>query len=296
MIEERIVDVRARLDARARAERDDPAVGAEHGTRWHVGDAVADCAVLLLHGFTNSPPQYDALLPALVERGCAVVVPRLPYHGYRDRMTTAIARLRTHHLTAAALDGVGLAALCGRRVVVLGISAGATLAGWLAARVDVDHAIAVAPFCGVRGIPGPLSDATGALLRRFPNRFLWWDPRRKTQQSPPHAYPQFPSRGLGEMLGISTELVALDETRGEHDADNAGAHARRCTLVLNARDPAVNNAHARRRFARLREFGVAVDEVTLRGVPPIHDIVEPAISEARTELVYPALLDMIAPR
>ncbi len=268
------------------AERADPSIDPAYGTRWWIPDGGATTVVVLLHGLTNCPPQYDRLGPQLYARGHAVLVPRMPYHGYRDRLTEAIANLRAPDLEASALRAIVVAALCGERIVVAGISVGATLVGWLAARTRIDTGIALAPFCGLRDVPGGANDALGGLLRKVPNRFSWWDPRRKEAQDPPHGYPQFSTRALGESLRISTEI----------DTAPRGPHARRAVLVLNDDDPVINNAHARRRFATLRGYGVEVDEVALQGMPEIHDLIEPRIPQEQTELVYPVLVDLIEQR
>ena len=283
---ERIAKARALLGAIVAQERADTALDPERGTRWWIGDEVVPTAVVLLHGLTNSPPQYDRLAPELYARGHAAIVLRMPYHGYRDRMTDAIAALHATDLEAAALQAVVIAALCGERVVVAGISVGATLAGWLAARTRIDAGIAVAPFCGIRELRGGLNDAFGALLRAAPNAFGWWDPRHKEAQPPTHGYPRFATRTLGESLRISTEIAQTLR----------GPHGRRAVLVLNANDPVVNNRHAVRRFAALSPLGVEVEHVVLQGLPAIHDILEPAIPQAQTELVYPALIDLIEAR
>jgi pimeloyl-ACP methyl ester carboxylesterase len=276
----RIARARARLDAVLARERADARIA--HSTRWWLGDDVAPTAVVLLHGLTNSPPQYDALAPLLHARGHAVIVPRLPLHGYRDRMTDALGALRATDLEAAALEAVVTGALCGERVVVAGISTGATLAGWLAARTRIDTGIAFAPFCGLHELYGGLNVALGSVLRTLPNAFGWWDPRMKEQQPPSHGYPRFATRALGESLLISTGI-----DRAPH-----AAHARRAVLVLNANDPVINNAHAHRRFSTLRAYGVDYERVVLAGLPKMHDVIEP-LPEAHTELVYPALIDLI---
>jgi pimeloyl-ACP methyl ester carboxylesterase len=282
-VSNRIGQARARLAAIAQAERDDPLIEPRYGTKsWLTGD-VTPVAVLLLHGLTNAPLQYDALSAQLAARGHAVIVPRMPYHGYRDRMTDAPANLRAADLESAALEAVAIAALCGQRVVVLGISIGATLAGWLTARTRIDTGIAVAPFCGVRELYGGLNDALGAVLRTAPNQFVWWDPRAKERQPPPHGYPRFATRALGASLQISTDL-----------ARQPGAeHGRRAIVVCNDRDPVVNNPLAARRFRRLAMCGVQVENVVLHGVPAIHDIIEPCIPQARPDLVYPKLIELI---
>ena len=277
---DRVARARARLETILAAERADPNIA--YHTRWWIRDGVAPTAVLLLHGLTNSPPQYDALAPLLHARGHAVIVPRLPLHGYRDRMTDALAALRATDLEAAALEAVAIAALCGERVVVAGISIGATLAGWLAARTRIDTGIAFAPFSGLKELYAGANDTLGAVLRALPNAFGWWDPRAKEKQPPSHGYPRFATRALGESLLLSTDI-----DRAPH-----AEHGRRAVLVLNANDPVVNNAHAHRRFATLRSYGVDYERVVLQGLPKMHDVIEP-LPQAHTELVYPALIDLI---
>jgi hypothetical protein len=72
-----------------------------------------------------------------------------------------------------------------------------------------------------------------------------------------------------------------------------GPHARAVTLALNTHDPAVNNAHAERRFGKLRALGVGVKVEKWHSLPEIHDIIEPEIPEARTDLSYPLIIDAL---
>jgi pimeloyl-ACP methyl ester carboxylesterase len=278
---ERLTKARLLLDAIAAEERADARIA--HGSRWWLHDDVVPTAVVLLHGLTNSPPQYDVLAPQLHARGHAVINLRLPYHGYRDRMTDAIAKLRATDLESVALQAVVIGALCGERVVVAGISVGATLAGWLVARTRVDLGVAIAPFSGIRELPAGTNDAFGALLRTAPNAFGWWDPRRKQRQPPSHGYPRFATRALGESLRISSEMERTASLE----------HGRRVVLVENANDPVVNNAHAGRRFRALRSCGVGYERVVLHGLPKMHDIIEPAVPQAKPDLVYPRLIEII---
>lgn len=280
---ERITEARARLAVLADDDRRDERIDPRYLGRSWVPDDVAPVAVVLLHGLTNAPPQYDRLAPELAARGHAVLVPRLPYHGYRDRMTDAIANLRAPDLELTALEAVAIAALCGERVVVLGVSVGGVVAGWIAGRTAIDTAIAVSPFCGLRFVPGTLNDALGAALRLAPNRFSWWEPRVKEGQPPPHGYPRFATRALGQSLLLSTEMRAPGST----------THARKVVVVLNPREPVVNNAFGARRFGTLEGDGVIVSTVELTRAPNVHDIIEPAIPEARPEFVYPRLIEII---
>src|SRR5829696_3752629 len=52
-------------------------------------------AILLLHGYTDSVHQYDVLSKLLFDAGHNVFIPRLPHHGYLDRLSA-------HHSTLTA--------------------------------------------------------------------------------------------------------------------------------------------------------------------------------------------------
>jgi len=283
VIADRLARAHAQLEALAAEERGVADLDPANASRWWIGEGVADVAVVLLHGFTNNPRQYAQLAPLLAARGHAVIVPRVRYHGYRDRLTDAIEALTASDWEEAALRAIAIAALCGRRVVVAGISVAGTLCGWLASRVAVDHTIAIAPFCGIRELPGGANGVFGGALRTLPNRFFWWDPRRHEGQLPLHAYPRFSTHALGQSLLLADELVP---------GEPGDAATRRVTMLFNDAEPIVNNAYAERRFAVLRECGVQLVRETIH-VANTHDIIEPQIPQARPDVVYPRLIALI---
>ena len=62
--------------------------------------------------------------------------PRMPYHGYADRLTNALAALRAEGLVEAAFAAVDIARGLGERVAVLGISMGGLQCAYLGAFRD----------------------------------------------------------------------------------------------------------------------------------------------------------------
>ncbi|MEV6926263.1 alpha/beta fold hydrolase [Dactylosporangium sp. NPDC051485] len=107
------------------------AVAAGHDTRLLSHGARRPRSVLLLHGYTHSPAQLDGLAERFFARGYNVLVPRAPGHGLTDPDAHAT-------VTAPALLGYATAALdriaeLGEETGVVGVSAGAVLATWLAA-------------------------------------------------------------------------------------------------------------------------------------------------------------------
>ncbi|HEY0383876.1 MAG TPA: alpha/beta fold hydrolase [Candidatus Elarobacter sp.] len=251
----------------ALAERDGDTIHARGGTMLLAHGRPTARAVLFLHGLTASPMQCDALARRLHACGDSVIVPRLPGHGARNRLTTQLRELSAQHLIDAAYEALAIARGLGTSVVVAGFSLGGLLTAWLAQHERVDHAVAIAPFLGVAGIPGAATAALAISLRTLPNAFLWWDPIKRERQMPDHGYPRFPTRAIGEALRIATDLRALART-------NAPA-TKRITIVTNESETAVNNGAARAlATAWSAHDDMAVDLHRMSGLPRSHDILE----------------------
>ncbi|HJX21342.1 MAG TPA: hypothetical protein VJ454_10165, partial [Steroidobacteraceae bacterium] len=79
---------------------DGPNVNPVCHTRLYTHGRRTERSLVLLHGFTNCPQQFDALGKQFFEMGWNVLIPRYPRHGYNDRLTNSIAELRLEHLLA----------------------------------------------------------------------------------------------------------------------------------------------------------------------------------------------------
>ncbi len=249
----------------------------EHGERRPV-------AVVLLHGLTNHPGQYVQFAPQLHALGANVYVPRMPYQGYKDRMTTALAALTAEELVAAAYDAVDIARGLGDRVAALGISAGGLQCAYLGQyRDDIAVSVPVSPDFAILQLPYGVSKALGWLMRHIPNLFLWWDPRIREAQRPKTAYPRFPTHALAQTFRIADAVYDV--------AHKEKARAQRITTIVNRADPAVNNEATEEvvtEWRGLRKDGI--DYVELRNLPENHDIIDPDNPNAATDLVYPKLI------
>jgi alpha-beta hydrolase superfamily lysophospholipase len=130
------------------AESADPLVRPESRSRLLSHGTRTGKAVLLLHGYTLGPDQYDRLAREFFARGYNVWIPRAPRHGLVDRQ--AHHGVEAGELTAYAAEAVDVAAGLGDEVGVVGISGGAVLATWLAQfRGDVvRRLLLLSPFFG----------------------------------------------------------------------------------------------------------------------------------------------------
>jgi pimeloyl-ACP methyl ester carboxylesterase len=267
---------------------DDGRIAPVARTALHECGSRTPWSAVLFHGLTNHPGQYARFAPQVAALGVNVLVPRMPLHGYSDRMTNALAYLSAEMLLRRAYEAVDSAVGLGERVAILGISMGGLLCAHLAQyRGDVATSVPVAPDFGLLKFPRSVTVALSAIVSALPNMFLWWDPRVKEAQLPKDAYPRFSTHALMQTVRIGDAVYRA--------AGSAAPSAQRVATVVNPIDPAVNNRVTREvvdRWKAFRENGI--EYVELSGLPENHDIIDPDNPQARTDVVYPKLIEILA--
>ncbi|HEU0293260.1 MAG TPA: alpha/beta fold hydrolase [Anaerolineales bacterium] len=206
--------------------------------------------IVLLHGFTNCPEQFNELGKQYYEAGNNVFIPRMPYHGLSDRLTEALVNLTAENLAGFGEKVVDIAHGLGKKVTVMGISGTGTLVAWLAQnRADVDYALSIAPLFGLAFIPPAFTRLFERIALLLPNFFMWWDPRTKADNpfSIYYAYPRYPSRALVEIMRLG--MI----TRSQ--AEKSPPAARNITMIINDAEPAVSNAEIVRLLRLWRKHG-----------------------------------------
>lgn len=258
-------------------------------TRVLVVGARTANVVVLLHGFTNCPKQFDSLAANLVRRGYNVILPRVPRHGLGDRMTPELMRLTADELARSGMDAVDIARGLGERVTVAGLSSSAIVTGWLAQnRADVDRAVLIAPSFAPHGMKAGVARRLANAMRGAPNFFVWWDRKRKAQvPGPLQCYPRFASRALAEVYRLGFTL--LDK------ADRAAPKAKHLIIVTTATDEGVNNDIARDLARRWRARGAAVRAYEFpESLDVRHDMIDPEQPYQRVLITYPVLEEFLA--
>ena len=120
----------ARIDS-LRAE-DSPAIAGECSTVLLTHGHRTTHVIVLLHGLTNCPAQFDSLARMVFANGANVLVPRLPHHGFADRMTDELARVDARELCAFTDRVLDAAHGLGDTVTVAGLSIGGVMTAWAA--------------------------------------------------------------------------------------------------------------------------------------------------------------------
>lgn len=129
----------ARFRARFAFRDDGIIVGAEPRTYG----STTGRAILLIHGYNDTPASLDPLAQRLHAAGWTVRLPLVPGHG---RALRAFDAWTADELLAQARDEYATLRATHHTVVVGGISMGGAVATWLAAETDADGLILYAPM------------------------------------------------------------------------------------------------------------------------------------------------------
>lgn len=253
----------------------------DHGARTQT-------VVVLLHGVSSCPQAFVDFAPLLHERGHNVLVARMPFNGHEDRSTDALRNITAEALREFGDTSVDIAAGLGEEVIVLGISAGGTVAGWTAQnRPEVTRAVLVAPFFGLADFGPRLNLAMMRGMLMLPNMSVWMDPvLRDRHVGMPHAYQRQSTRATGEImrLGLATYRQATE------GAPAAGEAA----IVTNAADTAVDNAVTAIVAERWEEAGMTVIAYEFPAEHGLgHELIDPLEPGSDPALTYPVILQAI---
>ena len=245
--------------------------------------------IVLLHGFTNCPKQFDSLAADFARRGYNVYLPRIPRHGAADRMSPELTRLTADELTRAGMDAVDVARGLGDRVTVLGLSSSAIVTAWLAQhRTDVDRAVLIAPSFAPHGMRAAVARRLTNALLGAPNFFVWWDGKTKANvPGPRQCYPRFASRALAEVYRLG--FTVLDT------AERARPLAPSLVVLTTASDEGVNNDLARELARRWTARGANVRTYEFpESLQVRHDMIDPEQPYQRVAVSYPLIEGLAA--
>jgi carboxylesterase len=236
-------------------------------------------AVLLLHGFTDSPRQFAELADSLFAEGDNVYVPRLPHHAELGGDVSRLARVTAEGLRDFADAATDVAAGLGDSVTVVGLSAGGTVAAWIGQnRREVQRVVLIAPAFQVTHVPSFFERALVNLGSRGPNVTR----RSAGQATEPDLDPGIATKGVAQVfrLGIAVR----------RSANELPSLAREMILLVNAHDRTVKSGPA---FDLAREWAHNGAEVHVYEFPDSlrlpHNVMEAAHRGGNALAVYPTL-------
>ena len=267
---------------------DGPNVNPACHTRLYTHDRRTQRSLVLMHGFTNCPQQFDALGKQLFEMGWNVLIPRYPRHGYKDRLTNSIAELRLDHLLAVANRAAEAGGGLGERLTVAGLSLGGILTGHLAETRDgIERAVLIAPMFGLRPVPAAGLRALTQLAYILPNFYIWWDGKLKDKVGPSHGYPRFSTKAYAALFEAGSGVFKA--------ARSAAPKAGSIAVITNAAEPRLDNRFTYKLVDLWRAHGANVSFFEFPAEEHLpHDLIDPANPDQNTERVYPVVVKTIS--
>uniref|UniRef100_Q3ARC7 Serine aminopeptidase S33 domain-containing protein n=1 Tax=Chlorobium chlorochromatii (strain CaD3) TaxID=340177 RepID=Q3ARC7_CHLCH len=244
-------------------------------------------AIVLVHGYTSCPRQFQALGKQFYNAGYNVLIAPLPHHGYANRLSREHGKLTAEELATYADRTIDIAHGLGNKVVMMGLSAGGVTTAWAAQnRPDIERAIIISPAFGFKQIPLPFTAAAMNLFSALPDEFEWWNPTLREHETPTYAYPQYSRHALTQILRLG--FIA------KFDALHHAPATKKIALVVNHNDTSVSNEAALQFIAvwqKKQNQTIAIIEFADSLKLP-HDLIDPEKVNQRTNVVYPRLLQI----
>lgn len=270
------------LMARDTAEVGYPTIFMGHGSE-------TETAVVLFHGYTNNPEQFEQLGQTYYDAGYNVLIPRLPGHGMKDTMTKALSEVDVAVLVEATDEAIDIAAGLGENVEVVGLSGGGTLAMWSAYnRDEVTDSTPISPFLQPKMLPVWTTRPITEITRVIPDVYIWWDPSLKENHLPPDAYPRYSLKSMSAFLEIGFGI--------EDDEPQRTGGLYRIVYISNAADDSVDEVFGDAVFKE--QLGPLAEEVEFHefdeSLGYAHDIVDPnGLNAEYIDDIYPHLYEWL---
>lgn len=279
------------VGSRVASDAADDGVDPDCRERAYVGDGPSSKVIVLFHGFTSCPKQFEPLAEELHAQGYNVVVPRLPRHGLADRLTRDLRHLTADEMLELTAEVVALARPLGDELVVGGLSGGGSMSMWAAQRIEaIDRVVLMAPLVGIGAVPDQFTKPVTNLARLIPSLRIWWDGegRAESPRIVEYSYPAYETKGIGQVLRIGVGIY--DEAR------STGPASDHVVVVTNANDKAVNAAEIEKLLVRWERSDPGLDLVRYEfpasaGLP--HDFITVEHPDADLDLVYPVVVEAL---
>jgi esterase/lipase len=205
-------------------------------------------------------------------------------------MTDDLLNLTAEESIAFASQSADIAQGLGELVTVSGLSGGGTMTTWLAQnRDDVDAAMPMAPFLGIKFIPAPLTRTFTNVVLTLPNMWMWWDPIHKENNplSAPYSYRRYPTHALAELMRLG--FVTAGEARRKQPASS------KIIVVTNANDDSINNKVVAQLVSNWQKYGdKLVDSYEFADSLQLpHDFITPDRPDAHIDISYSKILELL---
>lgn len=252
-------------------------------TRYMSQGKKTEHVLVIRHGLTNCPRQFDELAQKYYQLGYTVIISRIPKHGIADRKTPIVKNLTAQEALQSFSHDIDIAQGLGEKVDIMGLSvSGNEVAEMAVQRDDIIQATMIDPFFGYIYVPAFLTRASAGAILTLPNVFIWWNSKLKENlPGPTNAYYGFYSHVVGQYLRMTFDV-------------DRPLKAKQTIVITNANDGAVNNNVTNGLVAKWHRYGAV--NVTAYEFPKSdglnHDMIDPLQPDANIGIAYPKILEL----
>ncbi len=247
------------------------------------GEKTEDVYVLV-HGVTNAPHEFEEFGQLLYDQGANVLILRMPQHGLLSGDIKELKNLTPEQVREYADLTIDIATGLGDNITVIGLSAGGTLAGWLAQnRDEVDRAVLMSPFMGIKQTPMFLDPILMRAFLRLPGIAIGG----ASEADREWVYKGESSRGVATFMLLGQALIK--------QAQEASPQTDQILVLTTAADMAADNGWADKLVEIWQQQGMEVDAYEFPKADDIpHASIDPFTEEAIRQKVYDKIFEWLS--
>lgn len=252
-------------------------------------------SIVLYHGYTNCPEQFRSLGQQFFDQGYNVLIPRIPFHGNKDRLTTDLSQLTPETLSNFVKQTSQIGSGIGDEVYTAGISGGAILSATSGYYYNfINKAIIISPLFIGYDLPDWGLDPFIKIRNFMPDYYVWWDDEEKENiTGPNYAYPRFSFKGSMSFMEVGKKLVLdIESSKATNNPNLKIVH------ITSQNDKAVKNYYNQN---IIDNWANKINhQPTLYMFPASynfnHDIIDQNQATARPDIVYPIIIGLAEAR
>ena len=278
-------EANVKAQALVQKDKDNPELNPDCATRYLSQGKKVERVLVIRHGLTNCPRQFDELAREYYNRGYNVLITRIPKHGLKDRKSPVAATLTAQEALANFSNSIDIAHGLGEKIDLLGLSVGANEVAEMAVqRDDINQATMINPFFGIKSVPPLFTRSVCGIMLTLPNVFMWWDNAAKENLAgPTSAYYGFYTHVIGQYLRMTIDL----------ERGNRPLQAKQPIVITNGNDDAVNNRQTEQLVRQWKRTGAQITTYQFPASDKLnHDLIDPMQPDANTSISYPKILEL----
>lgn len=278
-------EANTKAQALVEADKNNPELNPDCTTRYLSQGKKTERVLVIRHGLTNCPRQFDDLAREYYDRGYNVLITRIPKHGLKDRKSPVAGTLTAQETLDNFSNAIDIAHGLGDKIDLMGLSVGANEVAEMAVqRNDINQATMINPFFGIKSVPPFLTRSTCGVLLTLPNIFMWWDSQAKENLAgPTSAYYGFYTHMVGQYLRMTIDL----------EREKRPLQAKQAIVITNGNDDAVNNRQTEQLVRQWTKSGANIITYQFPQSDSLnHDLIDPLQPDANITISYPKILQL----